>query len=168
MTRAEWVASPPRTTLDRLFPPVSRVIIAHTATESCETKGKCVFHVRFIQNFHMESRGWDDIAYNFLVGGDGMVYEGRGWDNQGAHTKGYNKDSICIAFIGSYEDKLPKNISITAALLLIEEGVKLNKVKKDYKLYGARQLNGLESPGKKFYEVIKTWPHWTDKVDIIN
>lgn len=36
----------------------------------------------------MESKNWDDIGYNFLVGGDGEVYEGRGWDKQGAHTKG--------------------------------------------------------------------------------
>lgn len=114
----------------------------------------------------MESRGWDDIAYNFLVGGDGLVYEGRGWDNQGAHTKGYNTDSICIAFIGTYSNDLPKNISINAAFELIDEGVKLKKLQENYKLYGARQLNGLESPGEKFYSVIKTWPHWTDKVDL--
>lgn len=26
----------------------------------------------------MESKGWDDISYNWIVGGDGSVYEGRG------------------------------------------------------------------------------------------
>lgn len=36
----------------------------------------------------MESRNWWDIAYNFLIGGDGAVYEGRGWDSEGSHTKG--------------------------------------------------------------------------------
>lgn len=41
-----------------------------------------------MQTYHMESRNWDDIGYNFMVGGDGDVYEGRGWDKQGAHTKG--------------------------------------------------------------------------------
>ena len=41
-----------------------------------------------MQTFHMESKGWDDIGYNFMIGGDGAVYEGRGWDSQGAHTKG--------------------------------------------------------------------------------
>lgn len=41
-----------------------------------------------MQTYHMESKNWDDIAYNFIVGGDGAVYEGRGWEKQGAHTKG--------------------------------------------------------------------------------
>lgn len=44
--------------------------------------------MRLIQNFHIESKDFDDIGYNFLVTGNGDVYEGRGWDKQGAHTKG--------------------------------------------------------------------------------
>lgn len=44
--------------------------------------------VRQIQTFHIESRGWFDIGYNFLIGGDGAAYEGRGWKTEGAHTLG--------------------------------------------------------------------------------
>ncbi len=33
-------------------------------------------------------RKYCDIGYNFLIGGDGNVYEGRGWDRQGSHTIG--------------------------------------------------------------------------------
>lgn len=36
------------------------------------------------------SIGWNDIGYSFVVGEDGNVYEARGWDSIGAHTKGYN------------------------------------------------------------------------------
>jgi N-acetylmuramoyl-L-alanine amidase len=38
--------------------------------------------------------GWDDIGYNFLVGEDGNIYEGRGWTQTGAHCIGYNSKSI--------------------------------------------------------------------------
>ena len=38
--------------------------------------------------------GWSDIGYNFVVGEDGNVYEGRGWNSVGAHTYGYNNRSI--------------------------------------------------------------------------
>lgn len=48
---------------------------------------------------------WNDIGYNFLVGGDGAVYVGRGWDDEGAHTLGHNKRSIGIAFIGDFMKK---------------------------------------------------------------
>lgn len=42
--------------------------------------------------------GWDDIGYNFIVGEDGNVYEGRGWDIVGAHAgvNTYNQQSLGI------------------------------------------------------------------------
>lgn len=63
------------------------MIIAHTATENCTSQAECTFRVRLIQTFHIESKNFSDIGYNFLVGGDGSAYEGRGWNKQGAHTK---------------------------------------------------------------------------------
>lgn len=37
ITRKEWLAEPPSSELDKLNLPVSRVIIAHTATDNCTT-----------------------------------------------------------------------------------------------------------------------------------
>lgn len=110
--------------------------------------------------------GWDDIGYNFLVGGDGAAYEGRGWNTEGAHTKGFNKRSICIAFIGTFISVLPPERQLQVALKLIEEGLRLGKLDPNYKLYGHRQLMGTESPGLMLYEEIKTnWPHWSDELN---
>lgn len=125
----------------------------------------CVCQVRQIQSYHMFDRQWDDIGYNFLVCGDGAVYVGRGWDNQGAHTKGYNAKSICIAIIGSFIDVTPSPIQLLAVQKLIAEGVKLKKITENYRLYGQRQLYPTESPGQALYDVIKTWDHWTDIVE---
>lgn len=36
--------------------------------------------VRGIQDFHIDTRRWSDVAYSFLVGQSGTFYEGRGWD----------------------------------------------------------------------------------------
>lgn len=59
----------------------------------------------------MSVSGWDDIGYNFLIGGEGRVYVGRGWDNVGAHTYGYNRISIAFSLIGNYqEDPPPSNM----------------------------------------------------------
>lgn len=54
----------------------------------------------------------DDIAYNFLVGGDAKMYEGRGFEYQGQHTQNlnateFNSIGICIAFIGNYTSIVP-------------------------------------------------------------
>ena len=46
--------------------------------------------------------GWSDIGYSFLVGEDGNVYEGRGFDREGAHTQGYNNVGLAWSFMGSF------------------------------------------------------------------
>lgn len=161
MPRLEWVAQPPSEPASPLNLPVPYVIILHTATENCSDQATCVYHVRTIQTFHMESKGWWDIGYNFLVGGDGFAYEGRGWKSEGAHTYGYNAKSIGIAFIGTFNKYMPPERQIKAAKQLIEMGVKKGYIMENYKLLAHRQLTTTQSPGEVLYENIKTWPHWS-------
>lgn len=63
-------------------------------------------HMRQLQNFHMDSRGWSDIGYNFLIFPSGNVYEGRGKRKLGAHTTGHNSD-CGISFVGNFETEKP-------------------------------------------------------------
>lgn len=163
VSRWEWLAQPPTQPTTPLKTPVPYVIISHTATETCLSQAQCVFQVRYIQTFHIESRGWFDIGYNFLVGGDAEVYIGRGWEKEGSHTLGYNKYSIGISFIGTFIDNLPTKNQLVACKRLIQRGVELGYIKKDYKLLGARQLQTTQSPGTKLFEEIKKWPHWTEE-----
>lgn len=53
----------------------------------------------------MDHKQWEDIGYNFLVGEDGNVYEGRGWGVKGAHSIPYNGKSMGICMIGNFESK---------------------------------------------------------------
>ncbi|KAH8384474.1 hypothetical protein KR200_010005, partial [Drosophila serrata] len=155
---ARWGGRPPKTDLDPLELPAHRVIIYHTATDGCDSLVK---RAREIQKFHMDSSGWDQVGYNFMVGGDGRVYEGRGWDYLGAHTKGYNHYSIGISFIGTFTKEKPEGLQLKACQLLMEEGVRLKKLDPDYKLFGHRQLSDTKSPGKMLYKIIQKWPHWS-------
>jgi hypothetical protein len=52
------------------------------------------------------------------VGGDGNVYEGRGWHQVGAHTYGFNKRSVGIALIGEFSGKYNIHFSVNAKILL--------------------------------------------------
>ncbi|KAJ8975310.1 hypothetical protein NQ317_000488, partial [Molorchus minor] len=139
--RLQWLAQPPIEQPDPLKTPVALVMVQHTATEPCYSLAQCIFHVKTIQKYHIESNHWWDIGYNFLVGGDGAAYEGRGW-TQEAHT--------------------PSDITTRALELivafnkLIEKGVELNYIQKDYKILAARQLYGTESPGTAFFNEILT------------
>lgn len=107
-----------------------------------------------------------DIGLNFLVGGDGRVYEGRGY-YVGAHTSGFNNGSICIAFIGLFDVYEAPQRQILAAQRFIDDAVKDNKIDSHYVLYGQIQLNGFLSPGIQLFDVIKTWEHWSDKIKFV-
>lgn len=160
VTRNEWLAQPPRETLDLLQLPVQNVIIAHTGTEGCATISQCVAMTSRIQGFHMapDSKNFSDIAYNFLVGADGNIYEGRGWDKRGAHTRGFNKDSICIAFIGTFNDEEASEPQLRAARRLIAMGVEQGMIESRYR------LAPFSSPGEKLYQQIKVWPNWSSEL----
>ncbi|GLH07348.1 Peptidoglycan-recognition protein LA [Gryllus bimaculatus] len=162
MQRKEWLAQPLAAPLPILTTPVPYVIISHTATEQCLKIAECILQVRTVQTFHIESRGWWDIGYNFLVGGDGFAYTGRGWDTIGAHAYGYNNVSIGISFIGTFNTVLPPARQLTAAKQLIELGVKLGKISENYKLLGHKQVSATESPGNVLYQELQKWPHWSE------
>ncbi|EDS27549.1 peptidoglycan recognition protein-lc [Culex quinquefasciatus] len=127
---------------------------------------QCVAMTSRIQGFHMapDSKNFSDIAYNFLVGADGNIYEGRGWDKRGAHTRGFNKDSICIAFIGTFNDEEASEPQLRAARRLIAMGVEQGMIDSRYRLYGQRQLAPFSSPGEKLYQQIKVWPNWSSEL----
>ncbi|KRF84516.1 peptidoglycan-recognition protein LC isoform X4 [Drosophila virilis] len=156
----EWDGRMSRPTLEPLKLPVDRVIIAHTVTEGCDTLDVCSYRVRVMQAYHMDILDWEQVGYNFMVGGDGRVYVGRGWDYIGAHTIKYNRSSIGIAFIGSFDKINATELQLRACQLLLAEGVRLKKLTPDYKIYGHRQLLATQSPGDKLYNIIKTWTHF--------
>ena len=54
-----------------------------------------------------ESESMHGLRYNYIIGEDGNIYEGRG-TNKGAHTVGKNSNSntIGIAILGDFRGKL--------------------------------------------------------------
>lgn len=108
----------------------------------------------------MDSKEWEDIGYNFLLGSDGLIYEGRGWNIVGRHTKNYNSCSVGIAFIGCYVKCLPPAVSINNTKLLIDYGVKMGYISKNYRLLAHTQCNGFASSGERLFEEIQTWENW--------
>lgn len=52
--------------------------------------------MREVQAVHMDGFGWQAVGYNFVVGQDGAIFEGRGWTVQGAHCPGHNRSGIGV------------------------------------------------------------------------
>ncbi len=55
---------------------IARMTVHHTAA-FLDTNRKAPARARAHQRFHMDDRGWVDLAYHFLVDANGNVYEGR-------------------------------------------------------------------------------------------
>ncbi|KAK7480186.1 hypothetical protein BaRGS_00028571 [Batillaria attramentaria] len=160
VSRAGWRARSPKST-SYMSTPVSLVFIHHTAGSTCSSSSSCARVARETQNFHMNSRGYSDVGYNFLVGGDGKIYEGRGWNRVGAHTLGFNSRAIAISFMGNFMKQSPTSSAINAAKNLIACGVREGKIRSSYKLYGHRQAGSTSCPGDRLYRIIQSWPRYT-------
>jgi hypothetical protein len=101
ISRTRWGARTPLE-VDYSLIPIENVVVHHTVTHTCDSESECATLLRNVQNFHMENLEFHDIGYNFLVAGDGQIYEGAGWHKVGAHTRGYNTRSLGLAFIGNF------------------------------------------------------------------
>ncbi|WP_435616010.1 N-acetylmuramoyl-L-alanine amidase [Streptomyces coelicoflavus] len=74
--------------------------------------------IRGIYRYHVNSMGWRDLGYNFLVDKCGNIYEGRAGGVAkpvlGAHTLGFNSNSVGIAVLGTYSSKKPSSAALKA------------------------------------------------------
>jgi len=80
---------------------VNRVIIHCTATP----EGRDV-SPQEIKDWHVKGNGWSDIGYHYVVTLDGEVHDGRNIDRTGAHTKGANKNSIGVVYVGGVDEDM--------------------------------------------------------------
>ncbi|KAJ8924775.1 hypothetical protein NQ315_000928 [Exocentrus adspersus] len=154
LDRTHWGGRPPLSYIN-ITSPVPMVIIKHTGAGYCDSFQVCAGKVYSMQSQGIID-GLPDIKYNFLIGGDGNIYVGRGWDVQPA----YRNDTIDIAFIGTYTYDVLTPSMIEAAQLLIEDGLNNNKLTQDYKLVAHNQTTAQISPGPNVFKEIVTWPHY--------
>lgn len=52
-----------------------------------------------------KARGFNECGYHRFIRKSGIIYEGRSFDNIGAHVAGHNKDSIGISYEGGLDTK---------------------------------------------------------------
>ena len=95
--RASWGAR--ATTCTSRDPNKTRMAIHHTVTPSDSDPAT---RLRGIQAFHMDTNGWCDIGYHFLISLDGRIWEGRDLDLLGTHVGGHNTGNVGVSFIGCF------------------------------------------------------------------
>ncbi|MFD7860762.1 peptidoglycan recognition protein [Streptomyces sp. NPDC059783] len=107
VTRADWHADEGMVREHAVYTGAVRaVFIHHTGESNAYDCADVPQMLRAVEEAHIKGNGWDDIGYNFLVDRCGTIYEGRAGGItrpvRGAHTTGFNADSVGIAVLGNY------------------------------------------------------------------
>ena len=94
------------------------VFVHHTASASSYSAADVPALIRGFYRFHVLSRGWFDIGYNYLVDRYGRIYEGRSGgitkNVRGAQVAGFNTGSAGVALIGNYNAVSPTDAQLAA------------------------------------------------------
>ncbi|CAM5462074.1 hypothetical protein SAVIM338S_02976 [Streptomyces avidinii] len=101
---------------------VKAAFVHHTASGNNYACKDAPAVIRSLYRYHVVSSGWRDIGYNFAVDKCGTVYEGRAGGVAkpvlGAHTMGFNTDSMGVAVIGTFTSTAPPKAAVDAVARL--------------------------------------------------
>jgi hypothetical protein len=118
-SRAQWGADESIRNKSALrYGSISAGFVHHTVNANDYTEAQVPGIIRSIYAYHVKSRGWSDIGYNFLVDRFGRIWEGRygGIDKPvvGAHTLGYNDYAFAMSAIGNFDVVQPPDVMLRA------------------------------------------------------
>jgi N-acetylmuramoyl-L-alanine amidase len=124
ITRGGWQADESiRRAPPRYAPALKLTVVHHTATTNGYSCARSASIVRGIEVYHVKGNGWDDIGYNFLVDACGQVFEGRygGVTKNvvGAHSGGFNRGTMGVSLIGTYQRAVPTQAEQDALVKLL-------------------------------------------------
>jgi N-acetylmuramoyl-L-alanine amidase/FlgD Ig-like domain len=120
ISRAQWGADESlRDPGFRYTSTVKAAFVHHTASSnsywqiSGGTEAQAAQQIRAIYAYSVESAGYADIPYNFLVDQAGRIYEGRAGGVSlpvlSAATGGFNTDSMSVAALGNFDIARPSS-----------------------------------------------------------
>jgi len=109
-----------------------------------------------IKSWHLE-RGFSDIGYHYIVHLDGSISYGRNIDKIGAHSRGQNKMSIGVCYIGGLDECLdPKDTRTPqqkeSLLILLKT---LKKIHSKAVIYGHRDFSEKACPSFNAFDEYK-------------
>ncbi|XP_058053911.1 peptidoglycan-recognition protein SB2-like isoform X3 [Anopheles bellator] len=145
---------------------ITDVIVLHTHTIGCFTQEDCL---RFLQRTEDNcwATGKEHIPFNFLIGGDGVTYEARGWKSQHGFTDlpGHNT-TLVVGLIGDFTERQPPEVQYAELKALFTESIRRFSLSAHYRIHGVTR--GAQSAGDAtaLYSQLQRWPHWAGLVAV--
>ncbi|XP_054275858.1 peptidoglycan-recognition protein LA-like isoform X2 [Macrosteles quadrilineatus] len=156
--RTEWVAQPSKWGVPNPLP-IKRVVVSATNTDPCRTTPQCTETVRTIQMVDVEQLRQPDIHVNFLIGGDGKLYWGRGFATQGNSTKD-NNQTVEVELIGDFSENGPSKEMTEVFQQFVDAGIRSGLIAKDYALLARCQLVPGVTVGLELLRDVEKWPQY--------
>jgi hypothetical protein len=119
ISRTEWGCPIPEGPPAKSYTTVTHLIVHHTADRP--PPGDIAAWVRAIWAYHVNTNGWADIGYNFLIGPEGTVFEGRagGKGVVGAHFSCINSGTMGVSVLGNYSNEKPPSAALESLFTLL-------------------------------------------------
>ncbi len=106
--RSQWGGEAPDETILKPHEGAFRHLTVHHTAGITRTGTDEASILRSIQRMHMHDKGWGDIAYHYLIGPSGKVYEGRDTQYQPDTATRYDTSGhLAICLLGNFEEQAP-------------------------------------------------------------
>lgn len=120
------------------------IVVHHTASTADLTAAD-------VHRIHRQN-GWSGIGYHLFIRKDGLIETGRPLEDVGAHTYGYNKDTIGVCLSGNFNVEYPSDAQLESATRLIGLLCQIYSLNPDAgTVYGHRDFNATACPGDNLY-----------------
>jgi len=98
-------------------------VVHHTVNTNNYSPGDVPRMLWLIQSYHMDTRGWDDIGYNFVIDKFGRIWHAREGDIyepiSGAHVSGLNTESMGVSVLGTFSNVDPGQAVVDSLIRLL-------------------------------------------------
>jgi N-acetylmuramoyl-L-alanine amidase/FlgD Ig-like domain len=120
VTRAQWGAMKPRPNCLGFAPSIKMAYVHHTSGSNSYSPAQSDDIMRGIQYYHQITRGYCDIAYNFLVDKYGTIFVGR-FKSTDLHVNvipasqaGFNTSTFSVSAMGNYQVVRPSAATVSS------------------------------------------------------
>jgi len=153
--QSDWKKTDPiESRMKRHTKPIYSIVIHHTETPN-EAARLEINRLRSIQSFHTGKKAWGDIAYHYLIGPSGKIYEGRTSHFQGDSGTSYDLNGrLLICVLGSFTDQLPVAPALDSLTRFVKSKVQSLNLDITKHVTTHRDVASTDCPGDTFHKWI--------------
>lgn len=157
ISRSSWTREGIKTWDANRMNGVSRITVHHEGSDAFTGTSQASVSQRLesIRRYHVDSNGWADIGYHYIVDPAGRVWEGRQADWQGAHVADNNEHNLGVMVLGNFEKQSPTDAAIRSLDGVVAAMMRKYKVPVG-RVYTHQEIRPTVCPGRSLQRVMES------------